>query len=93
MIAWHKVNSWNKWKWKQFCLCISRLGYSSLLFIVHVRSMPSRLVSECQGHAAMSQLSHMRRNEMDSCVNVSLTNAATEDSSSQKPQKRCNQPW
>lgn len=41
----------------------------------------------------MSQLSHMRKNGTDSYVSVSLTNAATEDSSSQKPQKRCNQPW
>lgn len=100
MTAWHKISSWNKWKWKQFWvtsvlegLHISRLGCSSLSFIFGVKSMLSRLVSECQQHATSSQLSHMRKNEMDSYINVSLTNAVKEDSSSQKPQKRCNQPW
>lgn len=99
-MAWHKINNWNERKWKQFCatsvlegVCISRLDCSSLLFIFNVKSVPSRLVRESQGHAASSQLSHMRKNEMDSYINVSLTNAETEDSSSQKPRKRCNQPW
>lgn len=55
--------------------------------------MPGRLVREYQQHSASSQLSHMRESEMDSYINVSLTTAVTEDSSSQKPQKRCNQPW